>query len=107
MHPHYFGLMVVISKNRDGVYIICNLNGRLAHSPVTVFQIVPYFAQDNINLPDLEQHIDMSAARLRKLEDTSITDPDYPKLLEEQTYDIDTAEWPKGSDSKAEEVKET
>ena len=49
----------------------------------------------------------MSAAHLRKLEDTPITDPDYPKLLEEQSYDIDTAERPKDSDGEEAEAEKT
>ena len=90
MHLHYFGPMVVISKNKGGAYIICNLDGTLAHSPVTAFRIVPYFTQENIDLLDLEQHIDVSAARLCKLENTT-TDPDYPKPLEEYNNMADTA----------------
>ena len=45
MCPHYFGPMVVISKNKGGAYIICNLDGTLAHSPVAAFRIVPYFTR--------------------------------------------------------------
>ena len=99
--------MIVISKNKGGAYIICNLDGTLTHSPIAAFWIVPYFAQDNIDLPDLEQHIDVSAARLCKLEDTPITDPDYPEPLEEQSYDINVAEQPEDSDSEEAEAKET
>ena len=107
MRPRYFGLMVVISKNRGGAYIICNLNDTLTHSSVTAFRIVPYFARDNIDLLDLEQHIDMSAACLCKLEDTPIMNPDYPEPLKEQSYDIDVAEQPEDSDGEEAEAEET
>ena len=49
----------------------------------------------------------MSAARLRELEDTPVTDPDYPELLEEQSYDIDAAKWPEDSDGEEVEAEET
>ena len=49
----------------------------------------------------------MSAAHLRELEDTPITDPDYPEPLEEQSYNINVAERPKDSDSEEAEAEET
>src|SRR6266702_4212455 len=33
MWPRYFGPMVVVSRNKGGAYIICNLDGTLLHSP--------------------------------------------------------------------------
>jgi hypothetical protein len=107
MRPCYFGPMVVISKNRGGAYIICDLDGTLAHSPVAAFRIVPYFARDNIDLPDLERHIDVSAARLRELEDTSAADPDHPETRENHADDTDAAEAAKDSDGEEEETEET
>ena len=77
MCPCYLGLMVVISKNKGDVYIICDLDSMLAHSPVTAFRIVPYFARENIDLLNLEQHIEVSAACLRELENATTTNPDY------------------------------
>ena len=100
----YFGLMIVISKNKGGMYIICNLDGTLAHSPVAAFRIVPYFARDNIDLPDLEQHIDMSAAHLHELENTTTTDPDYPKPLEAYNDVADVAKDSIGEEEKAKET---
>ena len=90
-----------------GRYIICDLDGMVMHSPVAAFWIVPYFARDNIDHSDLEQHIDVSAARLRELEDTTVTDPDYPEPLEEHDPDIDAAEPAEGSDGEEEEAEET
>ena len=60
MRPRYFGPMVIVSRNRGGAHIICDLNGTLAHAPIAAFRIVPYFAREHFNLPDLEQHIDVS-----------------------------------------------
>jgi len=86
MRPRYFGPMVVVSRNRGGAYIICDLDGTLAHAPIAAFRIVPYFAREHLDLPDLEQHIDVSADRLRELEDTTVADPDYPEIAEEPMY---------------------
>jgi len=63
--------------------------------PIAAFRIVPYFARENIDLPDLKQHIAVSVARLHKLEDTTVADPDYPKMLENACYfDSDAVEEP-------------
>jgi hypothetical protein len=86
MRPRYFGPMIVISRNRGGAYIICDLDGTLAHAPTAAFRIVPYFAREHIDLPDLEQHIDVSVARLRELEDTTTPDPDDHGMPEALDY---------------------
>ena len=70
--------MIVVSRNRGGAYIICDLNGTLAHAPVAAFRVVPYLARTNIDIPDLEEHINMSVARLRELEYSTTADPDDP-----------------------------
>ena len=49
----------------------------------------------------------MSAARLCELEDTPVMDPDYPEPLEEQSYNIDAAEWPEDSDGEEAKAEET
>ena len=74
--------MVVVSRNKGGAYIICDLDGTLSHAPVAAFQIVPYFAHEHLNIPDLEQHIDVSISQLRKLEDTAVINPNYPEIVE-------------------------
>jgi hypothetical protein len=86
MRPRYFSPMVVVSRNRGGAYIICDLDGTLAHTLIAAFRIVPYFAREHIDLPDLEQHIDVSATQLRELEDTTVTDPDYPEIAKEPLF---------------------
>jgi hypothetical protein len=78
MRPRYFGPMVVVSRNKGGAYIVCDLDGTLAHAPVAAFRVVPYFARSHIDIPDLEQHIDVGVARLRELERSTTADPDDP-----------------------------
>jgi hypothetical protein len=70
--------MIVVSRNKGGAYIICNLDSTLAHAPIAAFRVVPYLAQKSIDIPDLEEHIDMSVARLRELEYSTTADPDDP-----------------------------
>ena len=52
--------MVVISRNRGGAYIICDLDGTLGHAPIAAFRVVPYLAHEKLELPDIEQYIDVS-----------------------------------------------
>jgi len=74
MRPRYTGPMVVVSRNRGGAYILCELDGTLAHSPFAAFRIIPYFARSQIEVPDLEQHLDVSISRLREMEAASGAD---------------------------------
>ena len=76
MCARYFGPMVVILRNRRGAYIACDLDGTLVHAPIAAFRIILYFAWEHLDLPDIEQHLDISAARLHELEDTTAADPD-------------------------------
>jgi len=52
--------MIVVSHNRGGAYIICDLDGMLAHTPIATFQVVPYFMWQVIDILDLKQHMDVS-----------------------------------------------
>jgi hypothetical protein len=76
MRPRYLGPLIVVSRNKGGAYIICDLDGTLAHAPIAAFRVVPYLARRHINIPDLEQHIDVSVGRLRELERSTTADPD-------------------------------
>jgi hypothetical protein len=88
MRPRYIGPMVVISRNKGGAYIICDLDGTLGHAPIAAFRAVPYFAREHLDLPDLEQHIDVSVSRLRELENTTNPDPDNPDYSEDISTEL-------------------
>ena len=79
--------MVVISRNKGGAYIICNLDRTLGHALIAAFRVVPYFAREHLEIPDIEQHIDISVSRLRKLENTTNSDPDNPDYPDIPTGD--------------------
>jgi hypothetical protein len=43
---------------------------------VAAFRFIPYFARTHINIPPLEDLLDVSLARLRELEATTFADTD-------------------------------
>ena len=78
--------MVVISRNKGGAYILCDMNGTLMHTPTAAFRVVPYFAREHLELPNLKQHLDVSVAQLQELENSTTTDPDDHGMLEASDY---------------------
>ena len=76
MRPRYLGPLIIISHNKGGAYILAELNGTLYHRPITAFHIIPYFSQPRLNLPPLEELLDVSIACLRELQDSTYTDTD-------------------------------
>ena len=70
---------MVISCNRGGTYIICDLDSTLGHAPIAAFRVVSYLAREKLELLDIEQYIDVSISRLRELENMTNLDPDIPK----------------------------
>ncbi|KNZ77823.1 hypothetical protein J132_03332 [Termitomyces sp. J132] len=74
MKPHYLGPLVVISRNRGGAYIVCELDGSILHHPIAAFRLVPYFTREHITVPSNTFNINTS--RLRELERTELVDDD-------------------------------
>ena len=89
MRPRYLGPLVVVARNKGGAYILCELDGTLLHSPTAAFRVVPYFARNHLDIPDLEKHLDVSVARLRELEASSAADPDE---MDKVTENVDSTE---------------
>jgi hypothetical protein len=86
MRARYIGPLVVISRNKGGAYIICELNGSVFDRPVAAFRVIPYFARKSLLLPDLDKFIDIPRARLQEMENSTAIDPDV-----DQIDDIDSA----------------
>jgi hypothetical protein len=78
MHLHYTGPLVVVSRNRGSAYILCELDGTLSHSPFAAFRMLHYHARKHIDIPDIEQHINVTVTRLREMEAAYNPDPDDP-----------------------------
>ena len=91
MRPRYLGPLVVVSRNKGGAYIVCELDGTLYHNPVAAYRVIPYFARDYIELPDFEKYSDISVKRLRKMEHSTTEDPDDPAALQQES-EIDEAD---------------
>ena len=67
MKLRYLGLLIVISRNKGGAYILCELDGLVLQNPIVRFRVLPYFARKSIFLP--EGFIDIGADRLREMEE--------------------------------------
>jgi hypothetical protein len=67
MRPRYLGPLIVISRNKGGAYILCELDGTLLDRPIAAFRLLPYFAREAIVLPDIAC-IDMTTDRLEEME---------------------------------------
>ena len=75
MRVRYLGLLIVISQNKGGAYIVAELDRSVFNRPIAAFRVIPYFARQRIDIPPLDKLIDISARRLRDLEDSTTADP--------------------------------
>ena len=94
MHARYLGPLVVVSRNKGGAYIICELNGSVFDRPIAAFRVIPYFAQKAIKLPDLSDFLDIPLERLHDMEGLllfSDEDSDEVNLPLEPDAESDTA----------------
>ncbi|KAJ6589445.1 hypothetical protein B0H19DRAFT_921853 [Mycena capillaripes] len=75
-YQRYLGPLIVISRNRGGTYILCELDGSVFHCPIAAFRVIPYFVRVSIPLPPLQDFLDIDTERLRELEQSTFTDPE-------------------------------
>ena len=59
MHMCYLGPLIVLSHNRGGAYILCELDSTVFNRPIVVFQVIPYFTCDSIPLLPLAELINI------------------------------------------------
>jgi len=83
MRNRYLGPLIVVSRNRGGAYILCELDGSVFHRPIAAFRVIPYFAREALSIPDLEEFLDIDTARLRELENSTLEDPEELEELED------------------------
>ena len=74
MRARYLGPVIVVSRNKGGAYILAELDGSLFDRPTAAFRVIPYFARASIDLPPLDDLLDVSRARLRQLEGSTVVD---------------------------------
>lgn len=76
MRARYLGPLIVLARNRGGAYIVAELDGSVFDRPAAAFRVIPYFARNSIELPPLQDLIDISQQRFQELKDSEVADPD-------------------------------
>ena len=76
MHARYIGPLIVISWNKGGAYIISEFNGSVFDRPIATFHVIPYFMRQCIDVPPLDELIDITSRRLHEPEETMLSDLD-------------------------------
>ena len=88
MHPWYLGPLIILSRNRGGAYIVCELNSTVYHWPIAAFHLIPYFTWKEINFP--ESAIDIDTKRLCELESSKGADFDNELPLSDDDINNET-----------------
>jgi hypothetical protein len=55
----YNGPFVVVTRNRGGAYVICELDGTVLDRLITAFRLLPYFAREAIEIPYMGRFINI------------------------------------------------
>ena len=76
MWPQYLGPLIILSRNREGAYIILELNGSVFDPLIAAFRIIPYFARTKIDLSHLDKLLDISWQQFQELKDSADLDPE-------------------------------
>ena len=76
MRSRYLGPLIVISRNKGGAYILAELDGSVLDRPIAAFRVIPYFSRSKIDIPPLDELIDISNERLAQMENSTTSDPD-------------------------------
>ena len=61
MCARYIGPLIIIPRNRGSAYIISELNGSVFDCPIATFCVIPYFAQQCIDILPLDKLIDITS----------------------------------------------
>lgn len=88
MKPRNLGPVIVISRNKGGAYILAELNGVVYRRPMAAFRVIPYHARKSIDVPDLEELLDISKDELRKREDDDEGDDLDQEFLEDSLAQV-------------------
>ena len=86
MCPRYLGPLVIVSRNKGGAYIICELNGTVFDRPIAAFHIIPYHACKSIALPDIA--LDISTAHLWEMEESNITGAENEDTIDDEHNEV-------------------
>ena len=89
MRARYIGPLVVISRNKGGAYIICELNGSVFNRPVAAFRVIPYFTRKSLTLPDLDNFLDVPPDQIQAMESSEVSDPDSDDVEASSDIEVD------------------
>jgi hypothetical protein len=103
MRPRYVGPLVVISRNKGGAYILCELDGATWDRPVAAFRVIPYFARKSLTVPNLSELLDIDTARIQQMEETRHSDPEDRPIEGMEDDDHDREEQAAEEESEEEE----
>ena len=87
MRARYLGPLIVVSRNRGGAYIIAELDGSVFDRPVAAFRVIPYFARTSLDIPSIDDLMDISRSRLTEMEHSLSEDPeedDFDAAIEDE-----------------------
>ena len=90
MRARYLGPLIVLSRNKGGAYIIAELDGSVFDRPVAAFCVIPYFAHTKLDIPPIDDLIDISRSRLTQMEQSDVADPDEeddPSVIDDDLLD--------------------
>jgi len=90
MKPQYDGPFIVISRNCEGTYILCQLDGSIFHRPIAAFRLLLYHACNSIYLPD--DMMDINTHKLQELEQSNVEDDINSVTIEVATEYVDEEE---------------
>ena len=60
MCARYLSPLIIILQNKGGAYIVSELNRSVFDHPITAFRVIPYFARQHIDIPPLDELIEIS-----------------------------------------------
>jgi len=89
MRARYIGPLVVISRNKGGAYIICELNGSVFDRPVAAFRVIPYFARKHLTLPNLDDFLNVPPDQIWEMENSEVSDPDSDNVEPSSDIEVD------------------
>ena len=75
MRARYLGPLTIISQNKGGAYIVSKLNGSVLDRPIAAFWVIPYFSHEQIDIPPLNELIDISAHNCTNLRTPPLLTP--------------------------------
>lgn len=76
MRARYLGPLIVIARDKEGAYIISELNDSVFDRSIAAFRVIPRFARTKISLSPLVKLLDVSQQRFQEHTDSEDSDPE-------------------------------